>query len=290
MRRLCLIFFFAATLHAQSTPLMLGVLEDTRGTYTNDPSYRSVRAVFYKVGSDWKPFDSHCVSEACLQKLSTDFPRETTWTIAFQGRRLGLLKTRIPAAIDIDARVGQQQILATSAIPTVGDRTDEFAGFQDEPVHRPLVAISAPNVKDPDVWKGTPFDAPTIALVKNEFRQKYPRITDCEVEELRDYDDIDIKILKSLTSKTGWRLVLTSLKGCDIDDLRGDGLKLQWFTIDPAGAAHYLQGNLRLVDAGDYDNSGHSQLLFMIDDDNRGGYVLYYNNFQSQAAFEYTFH
>ena len=47
---------------------------------------------------------------------------------------------------------------------------------------------------------------------------------------------------------------------------------------------------MRLVDAGDYDNSGHSQLLFLIDDDNRGGYRFYYDDFQKEAAFEYTFH
>jgi hypothetical protein len=290
MRRLVLILFFAAAVHAQSTPLMLGVLEDTRGTHHEDPSYRSVRAVFYKDGPAWKPFDAHCVSEACLHKLATDFPRETTWTIAYDGRKLGQLKTRIPAAIDIYARVGQQQILTSGIIPAVGQRTDEFAGFQDEPVHRPLVAISEPNFKDPDVWKPVVLDAAAVALMKSAFRQKYPKITDCELEELRDYQDSDIMLAKTYAAKSGWRLISASIEGCDIDDLRGDGLKLEWFTIDPAGAVQYLNGNLRLVDAGDYANTGHSELLFMIDDYNRGGYVLYYDNFQKQAIFEYTFH
>jgi hypothetical protein len=289
MPRLAFFLFLATALHAQA-PLMLGVLEDTRGAYTDDPSYRSIRAVFYKDASGWKPFDAHCLFEACLHKLATDFPRETTWTIAYNGRKLGQLKTRIPAAIDIEARVGQQQILTQGIIPAIGERTDEFAGFQDEPVHRPLVAASASNVKDPDLWKPIMLDAPTIALVQTQFRAKYPKITNCEVEELHDYPDTDIKIGKAYAAKTGWRLVLASIEGCDIDDLRGDGLKLEWFTLDPAGAAHYLHGKMRLVDAGDYDNSGHSQLLFMIDDDNRGGYILYYDEFQKQAAFEYAFH
>jgi hypothetical protein len=289
MRRLAFFLFLATALHAQA-PLMLGVLEDTRGSSTDDPSYRSIRAVFYKEASGWKPFDAHCLSENCLHKLATDFPRETTWTIAYSGRKLGQLKTRIPAAIDIDARVGQQQILTQGIIPAIGERTDEFAGFNDEPVHRPLVAISVPNFKDPDLWKPVALDASTLALIKVAFREKYPKLTNCEVEELRDYEDDAIQVTKAYASKTGWRLATASIEGCDIDDLRGDGLKLEWFTLDPAGAAHYLGGKMRLVDAGDYDNSGHSQLLFMIDDDNRGGYTLYFDNFQKHVAFEFAFH
>jgi hypothetical protein len=268
-------------------------LEDTQGTSSEVKNFRSVRAVFFKAGSDWKPFPADCISEACLRKLETDFPRETNWTIAFDGHKIGDVRTCIPAEIDTYSRVGQQQIVTAGPkgrVPTIGLRTKEFAGFMDDPVFRPLVAISEPNVRDPDVWKPAPLDAAATAAIRSEFRKKYPKITDCEVEELRDYSDQDLKFLKSYTAKSGWHLVLTSLTGCDISDLRGDGLDLEWFTIDPAGAVHYLHGNMRFVDAGDYDNSGHSQLLFMIDDYNRGGYRLYYDAFQKSAVFEYTFH
>jgi hypothetical protein len=293
MRRLVFILLLTTSLCAQSAPLMLGALEDTHGTYADDQYYRSLRALFYKSGTDWKSFPSDCISEECLRKLAADFPRETTWTIAFDGRNLGQVKSRIPPEIETYSRAGQQQILGTGLkrpVPTIGQRTQEFAGFMDDPVYRPLVAISQPNFKDPDIWKPVTLDAATVAVVRHEFRNKYPKITDCEVEELRDYRDVDIKILNAYGSHAGWRLISTSIKGCDIDDLRGDGLSLEWFALDPTGVAHYLNGNMRLVDAGDYDNSGHSQLLFMIDDYNRGGYRLYYDNFQKEVVFEYTFH
>ena len=290
-----LLLLLATSLTAQTAPLMLGVLEDTHRSFTDDPYYRSVRALFYKSGSDWKPFPNNCIGESCLLQLSKDFPRETTWTIAFDARPLGEVKSRIPAEIETYSRVGQQQILPNAypkkfPVPTVGVRTKEFAGFMDDPVYRPLVAISAPNFKDPDLWKPTTNDAAPTALVRAEFRRKHPKVTNCEVEEMRDYRDSEIKILKSYLAKTGWRLVATSFHGCDVDDLRGDGLNNEWFAIDPSGAAHYLQASLVLVDAGDYDNSGHSQLLFLIDDYNRGGYVLYYDNFQKEAVFDYSFH
>jgi len=292
MRYLSLLLL-AAALSAQSPPLMLGALEDTKGSLTDDPYTRSVRALFIKSGNDWKSLPNDCISETCLAQLSKDYPRETTWTIAFDGRSLGEVRSRIPGEILQYNRAGQQQIvtaLPKGRVPTIGLRTKEFAGFIDDPVFRPLVAVSQPNFKDPDLWKPTTNDAAPTALVRAEFRRKHPKVTNCEVEEMRDYRDSEIKILKSYLANTGWRLVATSFHGCDIDDLRGDGLTNEWFAIDPAGAAHYLQPNLVLVDAGDYDNSGHSQLLFLIDDYNRGGYVLYYNNFQSHATFEYTFH
>lgn len=292
-RLLLALLLFSASLLAQAPTLMLGILEDTPGNQTTDTHVRSVRAIFYKSGLDWKPFPTDCISEDCLRKLATDYPRETAWTIAFHGRAIGQVKSRIPAEIESYSRTGQQQIVSTTPknrIPTVGQRTEEFGGFNEQPVYRPLVAISQPNFKDPDFWKPAAPDAAKIAIVRTEFRKKYPKITDCEMEELHDYEDIDIKIADAYVSKTGWRLIATSIKGCDIEDLRGDGLSLEWFILDPAGTAHYLHGNMRLVDAGDYDNSGHSQLLFFIDDNNLGGYRLYFDNFQKETVFEYHFH
>jgi hypothetical protein len=230
------------------------------------------------------------LSEDCLTKLSKDFPRETTWTIALDGRKLGEVRSRIPPSIDSVSAVGSQQILTQGKLPIIGQPTDDFAGFAGEAVLRPLVAVSQPNFNDPDLWKPVALDPSTAVIVRREFRKKYPKITDCEAEEFKDYRDTDIQITESYASKNRWRLVLVSIKGCDVDDLRGDGLSLEWFTIDPSSAVHYLAGNLRLVDAGDYDNSGHSQLLFMIDDYNRGGYVLYTNDFQQHVTFEYSFH
>jgi hypothetical protein len=291
-RHICTsLLLLSASLCAQNAPLMLGVLEDTPGSSADDPHHRDVRALFYKDGETWKAFPADCTSEACLQKLATDFPRETTWTIAFDGHKFGEAQSRIPLSIDLYSHVGQQLILTTAkSVPTMGVRTHDFEGFLGEPVLRPLVAVSAPNFKDPDLWKPAVVDAATAALVRGAFRRKYPKITDCEAEEVRGYADPDIHVMKAYSAKTGWRLVLTSLKGCDIDDLRGDGLGLEWFTIDPAGSAQFLHGGLVLVDAGDYDNSGHSQLLFMIDDYNRGGYTLYSDDFRKQATFEYSFH
>lgn len=45
-----------------------------------------------------------------------------------------------------------------------------------------------------------------------------------------------------------------------------------------------------LVDAGDYDNDGRSELVFSIDRYNEGGYELYYNDFKKHSTFRFGYH
>ena len=52
-----------------------------------------------------------------------------------------------------------------------------------------------------------------------------------------------------------------------------------------------LLGNgMWLVDAGDYDNDGKSELVFSIDRYNQGGYELFYADFKKHATFEFGYH
>ena len=45
-----------------------------------------------------------------------------------------------------------------------------------------------------------------------------------------------------------------------------------------------------LVDAGDYDNDGSSELIFSIDDYDLGGYKIFYDKFEKHTAFEFGYH
>lgn len=47
---------------------------------------------------------------------------------------------------------------------------------------------------------------------------------------------------------------------------------------------------MMLVDAGDYDNDGESELLFAITDYNRGGYKLFYDKFTKSVEFKFNYH
>ncbi|MGE5112747.1 MAG: hypothetical protein ACM3JB_17915 [Acidobacteriaceae bacterium] len=67
-------------------------------------------------------------------------------------------------------------------------------------------------------------------------------------------------------------------------------MSLEWYVLVPDGQAHYLDSKMHLVDAGDYDNVGKSELIFSIDDCNRGGYKLFYEDFKQKAVFEFSYH
>lgn len=96
--------------------------------------------------------------------------------------------------------------------------------------------------------------------------------------------------MKAYRSKGHWQVAQLAVKGCAIDDERGDELSIEWYVISPGGKAQYLDSNMHLVDAGDYDNDGKSELVFSIDDYNRGGYKLYYDDFKQRAVFEFSYH
>jgi hypothetical protein len=70
--------------------------------------------------------------------------------------------------------------------------------------------------------------------------------------------------------------------GFEIDD--------PWFVMDTNGSVLYLDSGMFLVDAGDYDGDGKSELIFSIDRDNRGGYRIFYDEFRKRAQLEYSYH
>jgi len=70
--------------------------------------------------------------------------------------------------------------------------------------------------------------------------------------------------------------------GFEIDDA--------WFAVGVDKSVQYLDSGMWLVDAGDYDNDGKSELVFAIDRYNRGGYELFYDDFKQHSTFEFSYH
>jgi hypothetical protein len=63
-----------------------------------------------------------------------------------------------------------------------------------------------------------------------------------------------------------------------------------WYVIHPGGEITFLDQEMWLVDAGDYDNDGKSEVVFAIDGYDRGGYKLFYDDFRKNATFEFSYH
>jgi hypothetical protein len=279
---------------AQEQPVVLGVLEDTPGHYYGDPHYRSVRVVFRKEGGDWRAFPHDCRDQKCLSSVTAQFPSEMNWTITFDGRNIGQV-TINPERFDFYGDVGQQKITGAESIPTVGKPAQEFAGFLGKDVYRPLVANSRPFFSDPEQWKPAHLSSEVVRLLRKQFRQKFPHVSNCEndkenLDKPWFYQDSDIKIMKAYSSKENWAVARVRLEEYRCDGPDDDPFVDQWFSISPTREVRFLDKAMWLVDAGDYDGDGRSELVFSIDDNNRGGYKLFYDHFKSEAVFEFSYH
>jgi len=277
--------------------VILGILEEVSGESTGGPNSYAVRSVFLKGSAGWQAYPSNCRNPQCLKTISSKFPAKTLWTITFDGKSLGHLTAQTPREFQFYADVGLQKITSTGSIPSVGKPSVDFGGFDAAPVHRPLVANSQPYFRDPDVWKPTQPSPVLLGLLRQQFRKKFPKL--CRISKHDEstlepfvYGDEDVRLAKAYASKNGWlvaRLHLSEAVDCS-DTEAGFEIDDPWFTIDPEKSPRYLDSGMWLVDAGDYDNDGRSELVFSISRYNRGGYLLFYDDFSRHAAFEFSYH
>jgi hypothetical protein len=295
--RTLIIFMLAVYgLKSSGQTIILGVLEDFPGNPPEDPGHRSVRVVFRKNGNQWQPYSSDCSDPECLKKVRAEYPAEMDWTIAFDGRKLGQLSSRTPEQFESYSSLGEQLITSAGPVPTIGKRSSDFGTFLNETAYRPLVAVSQPYFKDPDVWKPAHLSSVQVAVVRQVFRRKYPKL--CSVDEKTEVDirpfqyrDHDIKVRKMFSSKGGWSLIELYIKGVECDDAEtGFNLYNQWFVMNPQGRVQFLGEGMWLVEAGDYDNDGRSEIMFCIDQYNLGGYRLFYDDFKKTAISEFHYH
>ena len=127
------------------------------------------------------------------------------------------------------------------------------------------------------------------------FREKFPTVMNCEkIEDIApnpwNYSDSDIKVEKAYSSLQYWAIAKLRLNNSRCDGPPDEPFHGQWFYISPEGKLNSLGGGMVLVDAGDYNNDGKSELVFMIDRYNRGGYEIYWDNFTKHAVFEFGYH
>lgn len=253
--------------------------------------------VFEKQGPAWEPFPSECPDQNCLKNLPSKYPGEVIWTIGFNGRTLGHLTTRTPEDFAFYSHVGLQKITSGERVPTVGQRSTEFGGFLDAAVYRPLVASSQSFFKDPELWKPSQLSSELIRVLHHGFRARFPTLCKSSAQDETKlvrfpYRDADVRLVKAYASTKQWvvaRLRLKDAVDCE-DTEAGFEIDDAWFVVDPQKTVRYLGSGMWLVDAGDYDNDGKTELLFAIDRYNRGGYELFYNDFKGHAVFEFSYH
>ncbi|PYR80836.1 MAG: hypothetical protein DMF87_07510 [Acidobacteria bacterium] len=79
--------------------------------------------------------------------------------------------------------IGLQTIAPAVTIPTVGEKTAEFAGFHADTKYRPLATVSHHNVFDPHGWHAASLSSEEITALRRAFRTKFPNVQNCIVED-----------------------------------------------------------------------------------------------------------
>ena len=295
VRVLLCILLLAVALCAQPLPmkpgdkLYLGFLDDAREEMVNwKPGVarqRVVRLAFERNISGWRPANS------------LPLPPRMKWTIAFNGRNLG----QVESQPDPDGGLTTFQTILTpaAAVPHVGSPSEQFAGIMGmtTKVRRPLVAVSKPYFQDPDGWKRTKLSPEMGGLVRKAFRREFPHVDRCKDEEIVarnwNFPDSALPLAVAYASNKHSFLVEADLSAgdCGYVDEPDDPLSNPWFFVSPDGVVRRIGSFMSLLDAGDYDSDGQSEVVFFLSQgENTDGFVLFDATFGKPVSFTWSYH
>lgn len=290
--------------HSQQGTVYVGFIQDDRqelakkGPNDSSPAKsRVVIAAFSKDAKGWKTLDG--------------LSQNVKWTVAFDGKNLGEVDTRpsprSEVAVNPDLVEASPtythavQTITTPAekVPAIGTPGNKFAGAFGTVVRRPLVVVSTPNYGDPDQWRPTSALSELAQPVRIAFEEVYKHLRQCDAQgepQKQDWDlpESELALVKVYASNKGSFLVETQLKHhhC-VFDVNGDNLinleGSEWFFVGSDRVVRSLGTDWQLVDAGDYDADGKSEVVFFTGDSETGkeSYVLFYDDFRNQVAWTY---
>jgi len=295
--------FGQVPISTSSEHVFVGILDDNRHEVANWESgpaqRRVVRIAFEKTAKGW----------VTVPSASTSVPQTMRWTVAFDGRCLGRIQTadsKLPSGeidreSDYNARI-QEIVTDADKVPVVGNPAARFAPLGEtdgtNKARRPLVVVSKPNFTDPDGWKriaSPPGKVPI--LLRDSFRRDFPHVVRCEDEKIVkrnwQFPDSALSFPVAYASGKGAFLIETDLDAGDcgyIDD-PNDPLSNPWFFVDADGKVNRIGSFLYLLDAGDYDSDGRSEVIFGLNQpEDTDGFILYDADLNKRAELTWAYH
>jgi hypothetical protein len=273
---------------AQPSRPVLAVLENSHECVGS--STRVVRPLFGLAAGGWVALNT--VEAARPFDL-----RDVTWTVAFDGRNLGPVRSIDPGFSTKYAwtysRDRHLTLQPTPRAPVVSNPKGGFGGWCGSETSRPLVLVSAANFEDPDRWK--PFHPTSaerdrlVASFRKVVGMKLPCPNDSTTLMPFDYAAATFATVKGYKDRAGRLLVAFKVEDkkyvCDSPD---GPRAIQWFLL--SDGVHPLGPDFELVDAGDYDRDGKSDLLFWYSGYNEDGFTLFYDGLAKHADFRWHYH
>ncbi len=267
-----------------SSDAKIGILEYSKvqDQFSKKPrELRAVRAVFYKKDGKWTTGDQAI--------------KKTDWQVTFDGKTIGKVTTENDKTATFASQVGLQEILSPiDKIPSMGKLTEEFATWSDSQVYRPLVVTTGKYKNDPEKWKPAKLSKYLEAAVRKQFKKNFPDVKNCKdpSSPYKDwkYTDRDLKIVKSFANSNELKIVGLELRPYNCDGPPEVAYSRAWYLIYRNGETKYLESGMILVDAGDYDNDGKSELIFQVSRYNQGGYIMYTDSLTNHTDFLFSYH
>ncbi len=216
-----------------------------------------VRVAFEYREGHWSP----------MPKDSPD-PPHVIWTVARDGKKIGELKPG-------------------SHPPQIREGAEAFETWMGKPAFRPLVVVSQPDFQDPDRWK--PFRPPPdlLAAARSAFiALKAPATCQEERAEIRP-DHLRL-LPKAYRSAKGD--LLLGLKFDAPKEIGDDVVCETIWLFRKDGQFRYIGAGLTLLDAGDYNADGSSEVVFFRSGYNLDGYVLLNARDASTQSFLWSYH
>ncbi len=298
-----ILLLWTSLLYSQSNKnLYLGVLEtrwpgNNHEIHEDSTRIKTQRVLFRFQDNKWYSLEND-IGNPNL------YPSQENWYITFDGKIIGeFSSTKAPLRFKDSPWTYPRDafhIPQNNNLPTVGKPSMEFSGWDGGNHPRPLVTISDANYIDPEKWKPYNPEKIEMEVLKSVYMKHVIILKLGWVDTVYDYK---LRFGKSYISSNSDKLIQIGL----IDSINGQEYlsnkiwiyKSKYGEIVDLSKAVDLPfkgsgdseiSSLNLVDAGDYDQDGYSDVLFWIDRYNGNGYALFYNNFSSYVSFEWSYH
>ncbi len=286
---------WASPVPAEPEDVIVGILEGISPTQQErladaygNTAPAAVRVAFRRRGGQWEGFPSAIEDQQQLAAVVAGFPPTAAWIVVFNGHERGRLRSRAPQRWLAYEDLGLEFIPTGDPVPGYGapESPDQQASL-DHDLPRSRVLVSQPHIADPEEWRPAKASDAAAAAGRAAFRAQLAKdnpkleVADGEIQLLQTYGSLKGQAVMAFT-------ILG--KAPPPDEVPGPEWGPHWFVVDNDGTVTFLGGDLLLIDAGDYDGDGRSEMVFRKSGYDYDGYVLFYDGFRRQAEFGWNYH